>query len=601
MDINNRRGYLYTIAIILLLLPLILLLLFYMSTQQTTITETIAKIRCDELHYFVEDVKRDMERAVVIFGRRAAIYAIDYIVINGTGLYNYTYQQCDDFMFDGNSSEAAFAELINCGTLHGENSTYMVNHTIREWLEKMNDKGSERHFRLNITLNNLTIIPRDAWNFAIIMVLDLRMYDEAEMCHYLTRNVTTESITTIKGLEDPSFPLNTGGLLTKKYISDCDEPGILLGIAGCSKSDEGEGVGQGRILLYSEAGGTPGDLEDYCNDHTASELLDTVLVMDKAFGGPSCNGYEWCYDVTSSKHWGALIDYGPADPSSLISKCNVTIPWISDTGEMDNQSPWGGGERAEGCDEEYIFNQTCVLVRNYPACNAYEVIVSQSVDSFTNYCYYISNVTYYSNNCTNNILNGPSFFDRLDGRLNLSQTYSDQALDYYGVEQIGLETFVDPYTFGNASIPFNTTYTWVDYLYWGNTTGCPALGVCQNSQYELMLDCPHSFRYEIATECATGDTFPPTVDILTPLNESSHTCVPIEITGTADDCDGELDSVWVTINSDEYEANLTMGNWTYDWDPTPYGDGNHTICAYSVDEYGVESELDCIIVEVSGC
>ena len=78
-------------------------------------------MRCDELHYFVEDVKKDLDRAMSVFGRRAAVYAINYAVTQGTPLGDYEYQNCTPFLFDGNGSEAAIAELVVCGTLNGNN------------------------------------------------------------------------------------------------------------------------------------------------------------------------------------------------------------------------------------------------------------------------------------------------------------------------------------------------------------------------------------------------------------------------------------------------------------------------------------------------
>ena len=132
LNIDNKKGYFFTIATIILMIPLIYLISFYSHISQTQMDDTIARIRCDELHYFVEDFDRDMERAVSIFGRRAAIYTINYTIETGKGLKDYEFTctsqcgvNCSKFHFDTNGSEAAIGELILCGTIFGNNVTYM--------------------------------------------------------------------------------------------------------------------------------------------------------------------------------------------------------------------------------------------------------------------------------------------------------------------------------------------------------------------------------------------------------------------------------------------------------------------------------------------
>ena len=58
-----KKGLFFTIGALLLIIPLILFIAYYATIKQTKSEDTITKIRCDELHYLVEDVKNDMERA----------------------------------------------------------------------------------------------------------------------------------------------------------------------------------------------------------------------------------------------------------------------------------------------------------------------------------------------------------------------------------------------------------------------------------------------------------------------------------------------------------------------------------------------------------
>ncbi|MCK4491665.1 MAG: hypothetical protein KAU03_03520, partial [Candidatus Altiarchaeales archaeon] len=189
---KDKRGILFTIAILLLILPLALLITFYPNISKTKTADVAGKIRCNELHYFVEDITRDLERAMIIFGRRAAIYAISDVVTSGEGLYGYKFNcsadcmldNCEELYFTETGAEAAIAELMVCGTLHGKTSPYMVNHTFPLWMDKMKNAGEDMHFTLNLTIKKLEVVPIDAWNFATISTFVVRIQDDAGICYY---------------------------------------------------------------------------------------------------------------------------------------------------------------------------------------------------------------------------------------------------------------------------------------------------------------------------------------------------------------------------------------------------------------------------------
>ncbi|RLC76992.1 MAG: hypothetical protein DRJ03_27595, partial [Chloroflexi bacterium] len=191
--IKSRRGFLFTIATIILIIPLIYLISFYSGVSETKMEDTIGRIRCDELHYFVEDVRRDMERAVTIFGRRAAVYAINEVVntIPPTFLSNYSFNctkschvNCATFIHPENGSEAAIAEMVVCGTFHGENVTEMENNTLSNWIWKIIETGKEMGFDVNITPFKIKVVPRDAWHFATILENKVRISDKEGLCFY---------------------------------------------------------------------------------------------------------------------------------------------------------------------------------------------------------------------------------------------------------------------------------------------------------------------------------------------------------------------------------------------------------------------------------
>ncbi|MFH0860475.1 MAG: hypothetical protein V1921_04690 [Candidatus Altiarchaeota archaeon] len=514
MNVKNRRGYLFTIGVILLILPLIFLVSYYISMSHTKSEDTVGKIRCDELHYLINDLKEDMRRGIVIFGRRAAIYSIDQVITSGTALGDYSFNctemcgvDCNAFDFSMNGSEAAIAELALCGTFHGENVTYMLNHTLSEWVSRINVAGSNMNFEVNITLANITVVQNDAWNFAVIVDTIIDVSDDSGLCYYRGDMVSIESFSSILGLEDVLYPLNSDGRLIK-FITNCTTDLDLETVAGCSLTYGGEGIASGRVLFWSNLkdSTTPAERQTYCS--TFGEYVnDKILVTDTAFG--NCNSFEQCcFNASCPYHFSGVINYGPTNPESW-EKCELTIPWITHTCKLDNETgfgPGGGCERPDGCNESLIGTDACVMIKNDDSCSQHDVLMGMSTANITTSCYSVSNVTSLGVGCLEYAVNGPSFFDRLDGNYNLSEKYVNQSRLYYNTTAIGLETLVDPYILDSFGIVVDDNRTWVDYLYWQDVDGCKAVGSCADGAYDLMMDCFHAYTYSIDTECVNAST-----------------------------------------------------------------------------------------------
>lgn len=593
-----RGGYLYTVAIIILMIPLILLLVFYTGVSKTGIENTVANIRCDELYYFVQDIESDMERAMLISGRRAAVYAIDYVVTNGRPMENYTYTNCTDFIYPRNGSEAAIAELILCGTLNGTEVEYMGNHTLPVWLDKINNGSKGLHYVVNLSVQNMTIAMSDAWNFAITLGANITVYDEAKLCYYVGQNFTLQSFTDIIGLEDTLYPLNTNNRV-KKYIYNCSLNVTLDNLAGCSQKDWGEGVGAGNVVFYSDI---TSELEDFCGPSNFPEINDWILVVDTAFGSCTSLEEERCFNATSNYRFAGVIDYAKDSNNSFSEKCNITIPWISATGDITGDPT--GHQRSPDCDDYNVSDGDCVLIKNVPGCDIHDVLVGYNASQLNTTCYTISNVTRYNESCNETYLNGPSFFDRLDGRLYLSDYYQDRSVELFNNPYIGIETLVSPYDLAVRKVPVFTNATWVDYLYWKDTPGCPVNVMCQTTP-KFRLDCPHAYYYKLSTDCGDGGvqafSEPPTSDITSPANGTTYAdCSSISINGTADDCDGSISYVQLLIDGVPHDTTWDDPDWNYTFSTNE--NGIYVFQSRAVDDSLIyEEDLGQTVLFFSGC
>jgi hypothetical protein len=598
MVMKGRKGYLYTIAIILLIAPLVLLAIFYTSSTRTTIEDTAARIRCDELYYFVQDVSNDIDRALVIFGRRAAIYAIDDVVSNNRTLWNYTYQNCSDFIFENNAAEAAIAELILCGTLYAENVTYMVNHTLPVWMSRIGANAEEMHYDMNFSLIGFKVVPYDAWSFAQIASFSLDVADQSGLCYYSNPNITITTFSDIIGLEDPLYPIHTSNRVSKPILN-CTPSIALGGLAGCSTENRGDGIGSGNIVFVSNIG--VNNTGAFCQNPSAygydSKPGDIILVYDDdvAFG----NCHHECFDIESPYRLAGVIGYAKNNPQS----CNITIPWIWATGKIDDETQQGQGHKRDpDCLDGDISTGICAVIRNIPDCEVYEVRIGYSSEEVNTTCYWISDISGYGGSCEP-LPDGPSFFDRLDGRLNLSSFYANQSLRYFGNAKIGIETFVNPYDLAAKGVAPKADMTWIDYLYWASEEGSQVQGVCSSGEYDFMLDCPHAYLFGVDTDVANGSGMAPVSVLFEPANDTVFEgCPSVMLTGGADDCDGEVVSVSVSINGFWFAANLSSDGRLWSRILSTSESGKYLIKSRAVDNEGmVEGPKEAATIFITGC
>jgi len=596
--IKSRKGFLFTIATIILIIPLIYLVSFYSGVSETQMEDTIGRIRCDELHYYVEDVKRDMGRAVTIFGRRAAANAIEDVIQTGVPLRDYTFQctpqcDCDKLIYPENGSEAAIAELIVCGTLHGENVTNMQDNTLPGWIERITEEGELMRFDVNITPFEIKVIPKDAWHFAIIIENKVRFSDKEGLCFYTENIMTAISNTSIIGLEDPLHLLENK---ERKYILDCEDPVLPRTMAGCGVN--GSGISGGLAVLYSTDISDMNAYREYCRGESDiapsdEELANQVFVLNQAPGLLcAASGMKECFNASMPRHFGAIIAYEELTAGQW-AQCDITVPWIMGTGDLDDVNPphHGGDPDPECFNGSFIESGDCIMVLTVEACDMYYVFFGYGSTDVNTSCYYVSDIEeHYNPECSSSerYSNGPCFFDRLDGNLNLSERYVDQANETFGTTLIGIESFVDIYTLYNLEnlgydVVVNSTYSWIDYLYWQNITGCDVVGYCEADNYSFNLDCPHAHKYNLDTNCEMVTTCPVCGDDFCSPLENCVTCpqdcecpgcpVFANLTDCKENCAGPTCDVRFTLsvmNGTGHPMNLSSDpkiNITYDGAP----------------------------------
>lgn len=222
----DNRGYIFTLVTVIMSLLLVSLYSFYVESSESGIESLVNRVGTDELHYFIESLKNDFERAIEISGRKSAAYATGRIINSSLNLTGYVMHNCTSFNYSyySNDSQAAIAELMLCGTLEGNSLPGMENNTLPNWTGRIESQYSKYNVEANVI--NLTMAMYNPWNFAVIAVVEIAADNRVA---YYRNNDTIVSLVSIIGLEDPLYYLRTGEPDILPEFQVCQNSGTVTG------------------------------------------------------------------------------------------------------------------------------------------------------------------------------------------------------------------------------------------------------------------------------------------------------------------------------------------------------------------------------------
>jgi phosphohistidine swiveling domain-containing protein len=380
------KAILYSILASLLMIPIIGLVIFSFNSIESNID---TNIRANELNYFSSSIENDMERFLRIAGRRAVISAVSEIVTQGYPLAD---------------AQSNLTEMIESGTLDGKVAPLVENNNLNSWQINITQIANQSGFNVSLQNMSIEITQNDSFNvlFTARVVLDI---SDPNMRMGVRKNLTVNAISSIDGIEDPLFPLQTYGRIIRTIRS--------YNVSNLTKS-----IVQGSLASGSVSGNA-----------TLSQV--------------SPNSQKIFVTANMSQGIATLNQFGGIVSASAFVPTGLAVPYIA--GATNATSLIAEGQRV------YLDLQT------------------KKVWDLINLTTFVINKNYKPS------ANGPSFLDRLEGKLNLSSRY-----------RYGLETIVDVKNELEAENLYPLIYaqaTCVDYLYWNKTNGDPV----RNGNYDSIF------------------------------------------------------------------------------------------------------------------
>lgn len=233
----RNKGFIYTLVTVVMLLMIIFLSGFYFRISKPKMDDTITNIQTDELHYFVESLKTDFDRAARITAQRAVLYLSGYIMDNDLGGfdavrdYQMSLPSCSDIIYKPDGVQAALAELMLCNTLFGigdDAAANMEYNTLFNWTANMTVFAEESNYVPVLRLINLTIRPFGPYNIVVIGEVEAYLRDTNNLSFFVG-NISTASIVPLEGFSDPFYDVLTGRpeLLLDRDFIPCNGSGII--------------------------------------------------------------------------------------------------------------------------------------------------------------------------------------------------------------------------------------------------------------------------------------------------------------------------------------------------------------------------------------
>ncbi len=245
------KGQVYTIIAVLIAIPIILFATQYLTFSQIPKGLVSEKIVSDQIHQVEKSIQQDFEKVLESTTKRALIASIGEVIMNGRPLSN---------------AKANLMELIENGTINGSENYIMTNNTLRNWTNFI--KNIQINFNFSLNYSDLDVNNYDGFNLNVSSIFYTEVRDSILELK-VNKTVQKQVLVSLEGLEDPLFPLNTGGFIkrtikkypypfyTKKVVVGTNSLGNCTGNVSFDINDPNKSE---KILIIYNASGISGFL-----------------------------------------------------------------------------------------------------------------------------------------------------------------------------------------------------------------------------------------------------------------------------------------------------------------------------------------------------
>ncbi len=243
------KGQTYSIIAIIIAIPVIIFITQYYVQTQNTKSHISENIVADQLHELEYNIESDFYRALDIGVKRSLLSSVNHVILEGQSLDN---------------STVRLKELMENGTLYGNETFLMKNNTLNTWVERM--LRISTGFSKQVNYSDLAVTNIRGLVINAAANLNVTVSSRYGAMKIEKRNLRGTVNVSAEGLDDPVFPLNTEGFVrriirmyplsytVKKLVNGTLSNGHCTGNVSFNKSNPDEN----KILVTDDASGVSG-------------------------------------------------------------------------------------------------------------------------------------------------------------------------------------------------------------------------------------------------------------------------------------------------------------------------------------------------------
>lgn len=190
---KTKKGIIFSLIAISLLG---VIMFTYSSFYDYEMSErfSVIEVRVDSMNKFLDDIEKNIDKAVYVAGFRSIIAMDEYVSQESTFITD----------LDGD-----FYELFTNGSINGTASVFMSNNTFEDWESRMDNIGQTVGINLSFSLESLEIYQDSPWSVIVAAKVIVTMRDVKGVAQW-TKNVTVTPVISLDGFEDPLYNYYTG-------------------------------------------------------------------------------------------------------------------------------------------------------------------------------------------------------------------------------------------------------------------------------------------------------------------------------------------------------------------------------------------------------
>ncbi|MCK5283884.1 MAG: hypothetical protein KAK00_10885, partial [Nanoarchaeota archaeon] len=199
----RRKGIIYTLFAVFVIATIAPMIFYVNHENQRSSSELISKLRSDEVYFFTVDLRKDIERSIVISTKRAIIATTSHIISNGKCIENVS---------------ETFSETIFNGTVNGIPSYILNGSTLDDWVQNVVSISNNIGIKSNITIHSIKFnSSKDPFMVNIISNVNFIVSDKTAEITFNKSYIINQNLK-INEFEDPYSSLKSNGYIIQKFI-----------------------------------------------------------------------------------------------------------------------------------------------------------------------------------------------------------------------------------------------------------------------------------------------------------------------------------------------------------------------------------------------